>query len=687
MQSGTFMFSLYTFIRNHPWLSAIIGVTAAVQVTELILMNRKFGLFTPSFLQPYSIDTFLDRVLFFIATVYSDLLLFGAISVFFMLIAVLLKKSQIVFAYHFFFIVITISLLAVIAKYKVLSYMSDTINFTIAKNIAGGSILSAMSYVADEAAIMLSSLFMALILYWVGYKVVQGKVQRGVCPERATGTIPFRRIVYSYGGLFIGFVFVAVMILRYDNVRYGVEKKNSYALLTAVLDSLSDFDQDGYGYFSFPEDLAMFDAAIHPGAVDIPGNDVDEDMLLGDFKLKDVDYDLDYSNVVPVFDYVFFIILESARADVLETKVNNHIVSPNLLRMSQQGTVFPNAYSHTGFTASSLKAIFNGELISPLHQLSLFEILKKIGYEVNVISGQAESFANISQETNMRATAAHFFDAETNIEERVYANTSLGSLRLSEEVVVRAINSQLDTLKGRGKQFFYINIQAAHFPYHYEGMKNLLNIAPIPRSQISLTNKTWLENTYWNAVAAADDALGQLLSRLHMLGIYDRSLIVVTADHGESLFDDGVLGHGHRINDQQLKVPLVTNVQIEPITKPIGQTDIRELLLDLIGQDTDMALTNRKLAGRRAVFHVIGGISSPVQISHTYSDDRLVFDFRTRKVMFESTGRWLLIDDVVEQPSELEMLRELVFEWEKLNYRNSMEQLPELPEGRLVHSH
>ena len=687
MQSNTFLFSLVTLIRNHPWLSAIIGTTVTVQIIELVLMNRKFGLFTPSFLQPYSIESFLDRGLFFFTTIYSDVLLYGTVSLLFVAFSLVANKSRLAVSFHLFYITTAVSLMVLLAKYKVLDYMSDTINFTIAKNIAGGSLLSAIGYVADEGFIFIVFLAIAMLLYWVGHKLVVKAANSCTSPATKGGVLPFKRMASGYLFFLLGFVLLAMQVKQYDNVRYGAVKKNSYVALTSLLDMASDFDQDGYGYFSFPEDGAMFDARVYPGAVDVLGNHVDEDMLLGDFTLTDVDYELDYSRVIPQFDYVFFVVLESTRGDVLEKRVNNHIVAPNLLKLSRQGAVFPNVYSHTGFTAASLKAMFNGELTAHHHQQSIFEILQTVGYQVNVISGQAESFANISKETNMNTTATHFFDAATNIEDRVYANTSLGSLRLGEDVVVSAVNKRLDKVKGTNKQFFYINFQAAHFPYHYEGMKNLLKISPIPRSRISPANKAWLEDTYWNAVAAADHAVGQLMLKLEELGIYDQSLIVVTADHGESLFDDGVLGHGHKINDQQLKVPLVTNAKIESINNPIGQTDMRELLLDLIGYDTEMTLTKRKLADRQGVFHIIGGISSPVQISYTYHSDRLVFDFRTRKVMFESSGRWQTMDALDKQPEKLNLLRELVFEWEKINYRNSTEQQLHLLEGRLAHNH
>ena len=68
------------------------------------------------------------------------------------------------------------------------------------------------------------------------------------------------------------------------------------------------------------------------------------------------------------------------------------------------------------------------------------------------------------------------------------------------------------------------------------------------RSEIKAANRAMVERTYWNAAAYADWLVGQVIARLKAQGVYDRTLILVTGDHGEALFEDGFLGHGHVIN-------------------------------------------------------------------------------------------------------------------------------------------
>jgi arylsulfatase A-like enzyme len=55
----------------------------------------------------------------------------------------------------------------------------------------------------------------------------------------------------------------------------------------------------------------------------------------------------------------------------------------------------------------------------------------------------------------------------------------------------------------------------------------------------------------------ADAELGRLLDRLRALGLYDDTLVVVTADHGELLGEHGRFNHGYYLTEPELHVPLV----------------------------------------------------------------------------------------------------------------------------------
>lgn len=62
---------------------------------------------------------------------------------------------------------------------------------------------------------------------------------------------------------------------------------------------------------------------------------------------------------------------------------------------------------------------------------------------------------------------------------------------------------------------------------------------------------------YRNHAGYYDARFGELVSTLKQNGLFDRSIIVVTADHGEEIFEHGNYLHGHSLYDEVLRVPLL----------------------------------------------------------------------------------------------------------------------------------
>lgn len=106
-------------------------------------------------------------------------------------------------------------------------------------------------------------------------------------------------------------------------------------------------------------------------------------------------------------------------------------------------------------------------------------------------------------------------------------------------------------------------------------------------------------SAYDAEVAYADSALGRLLDRLRSAGELGRTVIVVTADHGESLGDHGETTHGLFAYDATIRVPLILNgPRIGPgvAGAPVGHDDILPTVLDLVGIAAPGNLEGRSLA-------------------------------------------------------------------------------------------
>jgi arylsulfatase A-like enzyme/Flp pilus assembly protein TadD len=110
-------------------------------------------------------------------------------------------------------------------------------------------------------------------------------------------------------------------------------------------------------------------------------------------------------------------------------------------------------------------------------------------------------------------------------------------------------------------------------------------------------------------VAYTDAMVGRLLARLDAAHALDHTLVVLTADHGESLGEHGETTHGLFAYNATLAVPLVLNgPSLGPATvdAPVSHTDITPTVLDLIGlapsEPVDGQTLVRPPSGDRAVY-------------------------------------------------------------------------------------
>jgi arylsulfatase A-like enzyme len=104
--------------------------------------------------------------------------------------------------------------------------------------------------------------------------------------------------------------------------------------------------------------------------------------------------------------------------------------------------------------------------------------------------------------------------------------------------------------------------------------------------ELSEAERRHLASQYDGEIAYADYHLGRLLELLRAIGIFDRSLIIVTSDHGEALGEHGLLGHGVSVYQNQVYVPLLIKFpgQREPATvdELASTVDLLPTVLDVL---------------------------------------------------------------------------------------------------------
>jgi arylsulfatase A-like enzyme len=268
-------------------------------------------------------------------------------------------------------------------------------------------------------------------------------------------------------------------------------------------------------------------------------------------------------------------------------------------------------------------------------------------------------------DTGMKNAGISYFDARTAIDDRVFPSKEQGSLRLSEDRVVEQFATRIKEVNFTKPQFFYINLQAAHFPYTHPKMAKRISDHLIPRSEINEENKNWVAETYWNAIANADWAVGKVIDALKAHNQLDKTTIVILGDHGESLFDDGFLGHGHAINDTQTQIPLIINDPSIMVDEPIGQSDVAEMAIR-----SALGMENKWTNNDKTVFQFVGSLSQPALIAHVEKDGvRTLFDFRSEEFFFSDVKSWKSYQEAASDPQYKERVIRLIREWETLRWR------------------
>src|SRR5205823_1635958 len=90
-------------------------------------------------------------------------------------------------------------------------------------------------------------------------------------------------------------------------------------------------------------------------------------------------------------------------------------------------------------------------------------------------------------------------------------------------------------------------------------------------------------------IAYADHELGRLIEWLKQNGLYDRALIVMLSDHGESLGDHGEAEHGFFIYNSTVNIPLIvkpptgTGIVSGHVSRPVETVAVAPTLLTLSG--------------------------------------------------------------------------------------------------------
>ncbi len=285
---------------------------------------------------------------------------------------------------------------------------------------------------------------------------------------------------------------------------------------------------------------------------------------------------------------IVLVSIDTLRSDHLPAYGYTRVATPALDRFRRDAILFESAWSPCPMTLPSHVTMLTG-LLPPEHGVRnnvgftfdgrahqhLPGLLKASGYA----TGAAVSSYVLRGETGLAA----LFDAyEDSLDPR--RGTQFVDQQRPGSVTAGFAEAWIDAHAGQ-PFFYFFHIYEPHVPWD----------PPEPF-------RTRYGASYDGEVAAADAVVGGLLEHLRSRGLYDRSLIVVTSDHGEGLGEHGEEQHSILLYREALQVPLLVKLPDgvragQTVSRPVQLADLAPTLASAAGLAPPQTLTGRSLLG------------------------------------------------------------------------------------------
>jgi arylsulfatase A-like enzyme len=361
---------------------------------------------------------------------------------------------------------------------------------------------------------------------------------------------------------------VALVLVPTSLLSLGAEHEtrsiavSSSPLLSRLIDGVrraNDFDRDGFGSLLGENDCGPFDGAIKPGVRDVPDNGIDENCDGRDFSLRELVAPKPGEKVAVPAPFrrdwnVLLLTVDTVRYDhttfggyAQGPKKRN--TTPNLDKLVKKSTSFNFANAPSAGTMASVPAILTSKFfhsgvalevkgtirgmpprMRPENTL-LAEIMKRKGYKTGAILSH-EYFNDWGMDQGVD-------DYDNSIGKT--GDPFRVSSHLSTDRALAWVSRHV-----HDKWFLWVHYLDPHGRY----------VAHPDDVDYGSSE----EDLYDAELFYTDKHIGRLLDELARLPGGDRTIVVITSDHGDAFGEHGFINHGQALYKELLHVPLIVYV-------------------------------------------------------------------------------------------------------------------------------
>jgi arylsulfatase A-like enzyme len=274
---------------------------------------------------------------------------------------------------------------------------------------------------------------------------------------------------------------------------------------------------------------------------------------------------------LPQDKLVLFLTIDSLRADVVADERYRALL-PELHRLKTESVYFTLARAPGSATTVSVTALFLGKYYSSTH-------FEKRGAKVTPGPDKTPRLAALLESAGI--DTANVIPFPTKKPQRTHKTTRVydfgRTLRPQGKDSDRSAHRMMSMLlreldrQPRGPRFMYVHLTDAHYPYKSKREGG----SPF--------------DGYLSALSTVDVELKRLREALQARGLSQRTLLMVSADHGEAFGEHGLTHHAYCVYEEVLRVPLMIKapgVRPRVVNTPVTLMDALPTVLDLFGQPT-----------------------------------------------------------------------------------------------------
>ena len=292
---------------------------------------------------------------------------------------------------------------------------------------------------------------------------------------------------------------------------------------------------------------------------------------------------------------VLFLVIDTLRADHLGCYGHNRDTSPYIDDLAEHSTMFEHAISSAPWTAPSISSMFTAQYPAVLGFKDENLTVKLRHYFVTL----AEVFRENNYKTkglishtllSSRLGFAQGFDSYDEKNAKGHGHISSNSLLKKATAFLKA---------NKDKKFFlFVHFFDPHYDYilheefnFYPGYKGPLQSSePVKRlrriaRELEESDIEYIKALYDSEIRFTDLHIGNLIEQLKTLKLFDDTLIVLTADHGEEFLERGDywIGHTRKLYQEQIHVPLIIKLPQETEGKTIEEyVEVMNLMPTLV---------------------------------------------------------------------------------------------------------